>query len=168
MYDYVLREQITPVPILHDHLQASDRTSTGLSVLGTVITGFDVLHSSGAAALRCCTAACSASLKPTAYPTVSTSLPKRPKDGVPRSQTCIIPKATLGSLVAIVHPNTLFSLVSAPRLATFYSRSRKGRWCKGETSGHFINVMRVFLDCDRDSIVYLSEPIGPACHTGAR
>ncbi|MEW5300782.1 MAG: hypothetical protein WDW38_005295 [Sanguina aurantia] len=54
------------------------------------------------------------------------------------------------------------------KLATFYSRSRKGRWCKGETSGHFIKVMRVFLDCDRDSIVYLSEPIGPACHTGAR
>lgn len=52
-------------------------------------------------------------------------------------------------------------------LATFYSRSRKGRWCKGETSGHFIKVVRMFADCDRDSLVYLSEPIGPACHTGA-
>lgn len=54
------------------------------------------------------------------------------------------------------------------RLATFYSRSRGGRWCKGETSGHFINVHNVFADCDRDSIIYLSDPIGPACHTGAR
>ncbi|KAG2438933.1 hypothetical protein HYH02_010727 [Chlamydomonas schloesseri] len=53
-------------------------------------------------------------------------------------------------------------------LATFYSRSRGGRWCKGETSGHFINVFNVFTDCDRDSIIYLSDPIGPACHTGAR
>jgi phosphoribosyl-ATP pyrophosphohydrolase/phosphoribosyl-AMP cyclohydrolase len=52
-------------------------------------------------------------------------------------------------------------------LATFYSRSRKGRWCKGETSGHYIKVIDVFMDCDRDSIVYLSEPIGPACHTNA-
>lgn len=50
-------------------------------------------------------------------------------------------------------------------LATFYSRSRSGRWCKGETSGHFIKVGSVFPDCDRDSLVYLGEPIGPACHT---
>ena len=51
------------------------------------------------------------------------------------------------------------------RLATFYSRSRKERWCKGETSGHFIKVTGVYVDCDRDSVVYLGEPIGPACHT---
>eukprot|EP00877_Chromochloris_zofingiensis_P009038 jgi/Chrzof1/4388/Cz14g11090.t1 len=53
-------------------------------------------------------------------------------------------------------------------LATFYSRSRKSRWCKGETSGHFIKVLKVFADCDKDSIIYLGDPIGPACHTGAR
>ncbi|KAI8111222.1 hypothetical protein M9434_004795 [Picochlorum sp. BPE23] len=52
-------------------------------------------------------------------------------------------------------------------LATFYSRSRQGRWCKGETSGHYIKVQSVHLDCDKDSIIYLSEPIGPACHTNA-
>ncbi|KAK9829248.1 hypothetical protein WJX72_004747 [[Myrmecia] bisecta] len=54
------------------------------------------------------------------------------------------------------------------KLATFYSRSRSGRWCKGETSGHFIKVVGMYPDCDRDSIIYLGEPIGPACHTGAR
>eukprot|EP00884_Botryococcus_braunii_P016993 jgi/Botrbrau1/3978/Bobra.0365s0050.1 len=53
------------------------------------------------------------------------------------------------------------------RLATFWSRSRKERWCKGETSGHFIHVKGVFLDCDRDSFIYLGDPIGPSCHTGA-
>ncbi|KFM27014.1 Histidine biosynthesis bifunctional protein hisIE, chloroplastic [Auxenochlorella protothecoides] len=53
------------------------------------------------------------------------------------------------------------------RLATFYSRSRKGRWCKGETSGHFIKVLSVHLDCDRDSLIYVGDPIGPACHTNA-
>ena len=36
---------------------------------------------------------------------------------------------------------------------------------KGETSGHYINVASVFPDCDRDSLVYLGDPIGPACHT---
>ncbi len=51
------------------------------------------------------------------------------------------------------------------RLATFYSRSRKGRWCKGETSGNYIRVQGVYLDCDRDSVVYLGEPDGPSCHT---
>jgi phosphoribosyl-ATP pyrophosphohydrolase/phosphoribosyl-AMP cyclohydrolase len=54
------------------------------------------------------------------------------------------------------------------RLATFYSRSRSERWCKGETSGNFIRVTQVFHDCDRDSIIYLGDPIGPTCHTGAR
>lgn len=54
------------------------------------------------------------------------------------------------------------------KLATFFSRSRKGRWCKGETSGHFIQVKGIFVDCDKDSIIYLSDPIGPSCHTGAR
>lgn len=53
-------------------------------------------------------------------------------------------------------------------LATFYSRSRRERWCKGETSGHFIRVQQVFADCDKDSIIYLGDPIGPACHTGAK
>lgn len=53
-------------------------------------------------------------------------------------------------------------------LATFYSRSRRERWCKGETSGAYIRVLSVHADCDRDSLVYLGDPIGPACHTGAR
>jgi phosphoribosyl-ATP pyrophosphohydrolase/phosphoribosyl-AMP cyclohydrolase len=53
-------------------------------------------------------------------------------------------------------------------LATFYSRSRAERWCKGETSGAYIRVLSVHADCDRDSLVYLGDPIGPACHTGAR
>ncbi|QDZ23924.1 histidine biosynthesis bifunctional protein hisIE [Chloropicon primus] len=51
-------------------------------------------------------------------------------------------------------------------LGTFYSRSRDSLWCKGETSGHFLKVKRVFCDCDRDSLIYLCKPIGPACHTG--
>lgn len=49
-----------------------------------------------------------------------------------------------------------------------YSRSRQSRWCKGETSGNFIKVLNVYSDCDGDSVIYLSDPVGPACHTGAR
>ncbi|KAD4179313.1 hypothetical protein R6Q59_022854 [Mikania micrantha] len=51
--------------------------------------------------------------------------------------------------------------------ATFYSRSRSTLWTKGETSLNFINVLDIFLDCDRDSIIYLGKPDGPTCHTGS-
>jgi len=51
-------------------------------------------------------------------------------------------------------------------MATFYSRSRQGLWTKGETSGNFIGVREVYVDCNRDALVYLSVPRGPACHTG--
>ncbi|CAI7766089.1 unnamed protein product [Closterium sp. NIES-53] len=50
--------------------------------------------------------------------------------------------------------------------ATFFSRSRQCLWTKGETSGHFINVLDMFIDCDRDTIIYLGIPDGPTCHTG--
>ncbi|CAL5413691.1 unnamed protein product [Camellia sinensis] len=53
------------------------------------------------------------------------------------------------------------------RKATFYSRSRSKLWTKGETSMNFIDVHDIFLDCDRDSIIYLGKPDGPTCHTGA-
>ncbi|KAJ0973522.1 hypothetical protein J5N97_021481 [Dioscorea zingiberensis] len=53
------------------------------------------------------------------------------------------------------------------RKATFYSRSRSSLWTKGETSMNFINVHDIFLDCDRDSIIYFGKPDGPTCHTGS-
>ncbi len=52
--------------------------------------------------------------------------------------------------------------------STFYSRSRQNLWRKGETSGHFQEVVGVLLDCDGDAVVYRVRPKGPACHTGAR
>ena len=53
------------------------------------------------------------------------------------------------------------------RQATFFSRSRQAQWTKGETSGNFISVKSIHLDCDEDSIIYLGVPDGPTCHTGA-
>lgn len=51
---------------------------------------------------------------------------------------------------------------------TFWSRSRKDYWVKGETSGHVQGVVEVRLDCDGDTLLVLVEQTGPACHTGAR
>lgn len=53
-------------------------------------------------------------------------------------------------------------------LAHFHSRSRGKLWLKGETSGHFLRVQEIRVDCDQDAIVMLVRPEGPACHTGAR
>ncbi len=52
-------------------------------------------------------------------------------------------------------------------LAHFHSRSRGALWLKGETSGHFLNVEEIRVDCDQDALVMLVRPEGPACHTGA-
>jgi len=51
--------------------------------------------------------------------------------------------------------------------AWFWSRSQKAPWLKGETSGNFIRVREVRRNCYDNSLLYLSEPVGPACHTGA-
>jgi phosphoribosyl-ATP pyrophosphohydrolase/phosphoribosyl-AMP cyclohydrolase len=49
---------------------------------------------------------------------------------------------------------------------TFWSRSKERLWTKGETSGHFLNVKQIGVDCDGDTLLILAEPKGPACHTG--
>ena len=51
--------------------------------------------------------------------------------------------------------------------ATFYSRSRQSLWRKGEESGNVLVVREIRLDCDGDALLYLCEPRGPTCHTGA-
>jgi len=50
--------------------------------------------------------------------------------------------------------------------ATYWSRSRREYWVKGETSGHTQRVLDVRLDCDGDAVLLTVEQIGPACHTG--
>ncbi len=48
----------------------------------------------------------------------------------------------------------------------FWSRSRQKLWLKGETSGNYQHIVSIIADCDRDSLVVLVEPDGPACHKG--
>lgn len=52
--------------------------------------------------------------------------------------------------------------------ATFWSRSRKSLWKKGETSGNVQKVKSISVDCDADAILLQVDPAGPACHTGER
>jgi phosphoribosyl-ATP pyrophosphohydrolase/phosphoribosyl-AMP cyclohydrolase len=52
--------------------------------------------------------------------------------------------------------------------AHFWSRSRKALWRKGESSGHGLRVVEARADCDRDTLLLVVDPKGPACHTGSR
>lgn len=51
-------------------------------------------------------------------------------------------------------------------LVTFYSRSKKRLWTKGETSGNYLHLRDIQKDCDNDAILIQAEPEGPTCHTG--
>ena len=50
----------------------------------------------------------------------------------------------------------------------FWSRSRNKLWMKGEESGNTQKIKKILVDCDSDSLIYLVDPQGPACHTGER
>jgi len=52
--------------------------------------------------------------------------------------------------------------------ATYWSRSRNSLWIKGETSGHYQEVLSISYDCDGDAILLKVNQIGAACHTGER
>ena len=49
---------------------------------------------------------------------------------------------------------------------TFFSRSKQRLWTKGESSGHFLRLVRIETDCDADTLLIRVDPAGPACHTG--
>ncbi|MBA0166452.1 bifunctional phosphoribosyl-AMP cyclohydrolase/phosphoribosyl-ATP diphosphatase HisIE [Pectobacterium sp. CFBP8739] len=49
---------------------------------------------------------------------------------------------------------------------TFFSRTKQRLWTKGESSGHFLNVVSITPDCDNDTLLILVNPIGPTCHLG--
>jgi len=51
-------------------------------------------------------------------------------------------------------------------LTCFWSRSRNELWLKGETSGNYQKIVSITADCDKDALVVMVEPMGPACHLG--
>lgn len=60
-----------------------------------------------------------------------------------------------------------FAKTQAEKKVTFFSRSRKTLWTKGETSGNFLNVVSISKDCDDDTLLIKVVPDGPTCHIGS-
>jgi len=60
-----------------------------------------------------------------------------------------------------------YSLTISGDKVTFFSRERQKLWTKGETSGNFLFVKEILLDCDKDCLLIKVNPAGPVCHTGA-
>ena len=83
--------------------------------------------------------------------------------------TAVVTAAGRGEVLMVAHMNAdALAATRATGRATFWSRSRQALWVKGETSGNFLNVREMRIDCDQDAIWIIAEPVGPVCHTGAR
>ncbi len=68
-------------------------------------------------------------------------------------------------MTGFMNPEAL-EITKASGKVTFYSRTRKAIWTKGETSGNFLLVKQILEDCDNDTVLIYAEPTGPVCHTG--
>lgn len=70
-------------------------------------------------------------------------------------------------MLAWMNEEALLKTIETKR-ATYFSRSRNSLWIKGETSGHFQEVVDISFDCDGDAVLLKVKQIGSACHTGQK
>ena len=79
----------------------------------------------------------------------------------------IIQDATTLKVLMLGYMNReAFEKTTATGLVTFWSRSRQCLWTKGETSGNFLHVVKMYPDCDADTLLIQARPDGPTCHRG--
>ena len=80
----------------------------------------------------------------------------------------IVQDAETNEVLTLAYMNQeSYELTLKDQLMSFYSRSRKELWRKGETSGNYQHLVSLKLDCDQDALVAKVKKDGPACHTGA-
>lgn len=103
--------------------------------------------------------------------------PTQPCDGFPDCVTfdahglvpVVVQQEGTGEVLMVAWANCeALDLTVKTRTSWFWSRSRKELWNKGATSGNMQQVRRVLVDCDADTLVYVVDSPGPACHTGHR
>jgi phosphoribosyl-ATP pyrophosphohydrolase/phosphoribosyl-AMP cyclohydrolase len=81
---------------------------------------------------------------------------------------CIVQDAKTNVVLMLGYMNreALEKTMSENKL-TFFSRTRQRLWTKGETSGNYLHLVDVKLDCDQDTLLFKVQPEGPTCHTGS-
>ncbi|MGE4017338.1 MAG: bifunctional phosphoribosyl-AMP cyclohydrolase/phosphoribosyl-ATP diphosphatase HisIE [Cyclobacteriaceae bacterium] len=81
---------------------------------------------------------------------------------------CIVQDAHTKTVLMLgfMNPDALIKTLNEKRV-TFYSRTKRRLWTKGETSGNFLTVIDIIPDCDHDSLLVKAVPSGPVCHTGS-
>ena len=83
--------------------------------------------------------------------------------------TVVVTDAADGTVLMVGHMNAEALATSRETgTAVFFSRSRQRLWQKGESSGHFLHIVEMRVDCDQDAIWIMARPDGPTCHTGER
>ena len=83
--------------------------------------------------------------------------------------TAVVQDADDGAVLMVAHMDEeAYRRTLESHRAWFWSRSRGQLWQKGETSGNFLDVDSVTIDCDGDAVLLQVHSHGPACHTGAR
>ena len=79
----------------------------------------------------------------------------------------IIQDATTKNVLMLGYMNEeAYNKTIETQKVTFYSRSRQSLWTKGETSGNYLNLVSMAIDCDNDTLLVKVNPVGPTCHTG--
>ena len=79
----------------------------------------------------------------------------------------IVQDAATGQVLMLGYFNQeAWQKTQAEGRVTFFSRSKQRLWTKGETSGNYLQVVSLHLDCDQDTVLVLARPAGPTCHRG--
>ena len=80
----------------------------------------------------------------------------------------IVADADTGRVLTLAYMNRESLGISMEKeLTCFFSRSRQQLWLKGETSGNYQHIVSIMADCDKDALLVMVNPDGPACHLGA-
>ena len=80
---------------------------------------------------------------------------------------CIVQEAETGEVLMMAWMDQeAYERTLATGTMTYWSRSRKALWIKGETSGHYQHVRELRIDCDNDTLLAVVDQTGAACHTG--
>jgi phosphoribosyl-AMP cyclohydrolase / phosphoribosyl-ATP pyrophosphohydrolase len=81
---------------------------------------------------------------------------------------CIVQDANTSVIIMLGFMNEeAYQKTVSEKRVTFYSRSKKRLWTKGETSGNYLDLVDILVDCDQDTLLIKVNPKGPGCHTGA-